>query len=89
MCTLHQDSSASPPTLELCAFHALRPKHLDFIVFRMLPLLPGIVCLVKLDTLSQPLHLKPLRRPVWISLRRAEFYLHDKGSRITNISLRK
>ena len=45
-------------TKELCTFHMLRPKHLDIAVLPML-LLSRIHCLVKVDTFSQQLHLKP------------------------------
>ena len=58
MSTLHQDSSAPPLTQELYTFRTLRPKHLDIAHFPMSLLLSGILCLVKLDTFSQPLHLE-------------------------------
>ena len=54
---LHRDSS-SPLIQELYAFCTWRPKHLDIALFPRLLLLSGIVCLLKLDACSQPLHLK-------------------------------
>ena len=40
-------------------WHTLLWKHLDIILFPMLLLLSEILCLMKLDTFGQPLHLKP------------------------------
>ena len=58
--TLHQDSSALPLTQELYAFRAERPKHLDIAHFPVPLLLSGNLCLLKLDTFSQPLRLEVL-----------------------------
>ena len=59
--TLRQDSCAPPPTQELYTFRTWSQKHLDIAHFPM-PLLSGILCLAKLDTLSQPLRLELLWR---------------------------
>ena len=53
---LHQDSS-TPLTRELYPFLMLRPNHFDIVLFPMLLLLFGILCRVKWDTFSQPMHL--------------------------------
>ena len=50
--TLHLDSSVPPLTLTT--------KHLDIAHFPMPLLLSGILCLIILDTFSQPLHLELL-----------------------------
>ena len=42
----------------------LRPNHLDIILFSMLFLQFRIPYLMKFNTFSQPLHLKPLWRPI-------------------------
>ena len=54
--TLHQDSSAPPLTQELYAFRTWRPKQLYIAHFPMPLLLSGILCLVKLNIISQPQH---------------------------------
>ena len=65
MYTRHQDSSASSLTQELYEFRALEPKYLGTARFHiMLLLLPRILSPVKLDTFSQPLHLKLPSRPI-------------------------
>ena len=64
--TLHQDSSAPPLTQEHYTFHTLRPEHLDIAHFPILLLLSGILCFMKLDIFSQPLHLRlPWRLICW------------------------
>ena len=60
MCTLHQNSFAPLLTQEIHVFHILRLIHLDIALFPMLLLLSGIPYLVKSDTFSRPLYLKPL-----------------------------
>lgn len=45
-------------------WHTLLWKHLDIILFPMLLLLSEILCLMKLDTFGQPLHLKPFWRSI-------------------------
>ena len=50
------------PSRQLYTFQTLWLKHLDIILFPILLLLSGILCLVNLKTFTQPAHLKPTRR---------------------------
>ena len=63
-------------TPEPYVFYMLRLKHFTLLSFPVLFLLFDIPCLVKLDTCSQPLHLKPLWRPLWLKPTTAcKFYI--------------
>ena len=57
MSTLHQDSSA-PHLTRILRIPHIKTKHLDIAHFPTLLFLSEILCLMKLDIFSQPLHLK-------------------------------
>ena len=96
VCTLRQDNSALLLTQELCALHTLRPKLiiLNSTLAPVLFRLSGIPCLMKLNTFSQSLHLKPLWRPICLNLillagNMAQSLFDENKSVNTNCTLKK